>query len=1084
VSTIANRSAGAAGSEDGMHEAVRREEARRGVPGTTARPKLGPLFSYIWRNSQREQLVILIFVIVSLPFYYMSLELPKSIVNDAIQGRAFKGGNETAPVLAFQLGLPSWLGGWSYTYPGVEFERIDYLFALSGLFMVLVLINGAFRYVINMQKGKLGERLLRRLRLDLFTLLLLFSPEAIRSVKPSEVATIIKDEVEPIGGFVGDAFVQPAFLGGQALTALAFILVQSPSLGFIAAVIVLMQGFIIPRMRREQLRLGRERQLRSRHLAGHIGEIVDGMAEVENHGTSFYERYKVARQLDQLFWIRYQLYGRKFMVKFINSVLAQITPFLFYSIGGYYALRGSLDIGQLVAVIAAYRDLPPPIKELIDWDQQRLDVAVKYQQIVEQFAIVRPEETVGSPLPRPLGGAIEVQGLRVRGTSGEMVLEGINTTISLGAHAALLGLGGEGADVLAQVIGRRISAYEGTVRIAGRDLSTLTEAIIGPRMAYFGRDAAIFQGTIRDNVLYSLRRPAVSAEAVAADLDRIVRPVSASPRSSDPLTAGEWTDFAAAGVAGPEDVDDAAIEALETVGMAEAIYRLGLGRRLDPKRESALANRFVEVRGALNRALDAEHAGSLIEPLDPERFNRNATLGENLLFGVLRATDADEGQLFRDSEILAVLDEEGLTDALADVGLAIAGTMVEIFADLSGDHFLFERFSFIAADELPEFTEIVARARNIGQPALSIAERARLMTLALAYVEPRHRLGLAKADLMERIVRARQTLRQKLPAALADAVEFYDPSHYCTAAPLRDNLLFGRIDQSVAGATERVLATLHHVLRAMGLEREIYRIGLEYQTGPGGRLLSPTQRSAVALARCLVKRPEILILDQPLAVFGEVEGRAILKRVRQRMASATLIAAMRDADTAATFDIVLSIAGGRLKAAAASHDAEAAAAEPTLPELEALRAVPMFATIDTARLKLIAFTSERMSYFAGQTMFRQGDPSDAAYVLLDGAADVFLETASDQLHLATIGAHSIVGEMGVVSGAGRSATVIAASDLTAIRLSKDVVLGLISEFPQIALAMLRDQIHRIVAADARLAKASGLAPRSMGGAES
>ena len=47
--------------------------------------------------------------------------------------------------------------------------------------------------------------------------------------------------------------------------------------------------------------------------------------------------------------------------------------------------RGTLDIGQLVAVIAAYRELPPPLKELIDWDQQRLDVQVKYDQVAAAF---------------------------------------------------------------------------------------------------------------------------------------------------------------------------------------------------------------------------------------------------------------------------------------------------------------------------------------------------------------------------------------------------------------------------------------------------------------------------------------------------------------------------------------------------------------------------------------------------------------------------------------------------------------------------------------------------------------------------
>ena len=62
-----------------------------------------------------------------------------------------------------------------------------------------------------------------------------------------------------------------------------------------------------------------------------------------------------------MFSIRFELFQRKFMIKFLNNFLSQLTPFLFYMIGGYLAITGRLDIGTLVAVIAAYKDLPGPI---------------------------------------------------------------------------------------------------------------------------------------------------------------------------------------------------------------------------------------------------------------------------------------------------------------------------------------------------------------------------------------------------------------------------------------------------------------------------------------------------------------------------------------------------------------------------------------------------------------------------------------------------------------------------------------------------------------------------------------------------
>ena len=209
---------------------------------------------------------------------------------------------------------------------------------MSGLFLFFVLVNGVFKYWINVAKGALGERMLRRMRFDLFALVLRFTPDALRNVKSSETATIIKDEVEPIGGFIGDAFILPVFLGTQAATALIFIMVQNFWLGLMAAGVVSVQFTIIPRLRRELLRLGKQRQLASRRLAGRVGEVVDGIEAVHVHDADNWERAEIGHRLCELFDLRFRIYKRKFMVKFLNNLLAQMTPFFFYSIGGYLAL--------------------------------------------------------------------------------------------------------------------------------------------------------------------------------------------------------------------------------------------------------------------------------------------------------------------------------------------------------------------------------------------------------------------------------------------------------------------------------------------------------------------------------------------------------------------------------------------------------------------------------------------------------------------------------------------------------------------------------------------------------------------------
>src|SRR5919112_1830583 len=420
------------------------------------------LFRYIWRHSKRDQLIICAVVLLSLPFYFASLDLPKRIVNEAIQGRPFEDGQRTTRFLDLALSLPEGLGGRIQVFSGFEVDRFTLLFGLSGLFLFFVLINGAFKYWINVAKGALGERMLRRMRFDLFALMLRFTPETLRNVKSSETATIIKDEVEPIGGFIGDAFITPVFLGTQAMTALGFIMVQNIWLGLMAVAVIGVQFTIIPRLRRELLRLGKLRQIASRRLAGRVSEVLDGIEAVHVHSAHKWERAEIGHRLYELFDLRFRIYERKFMVKFLNNLLAQVTPFLFYAVGGYFALTGRLDIGQLVAVVGAYRELPPPLKELIDWDQQRLDVQVKYDQVVQHFAperLLPVDEAAAAPADVSLLGPIVAENLRVADPHGGLVLDGVSFRIDLPSRVALVSDGTAAASALARILGRRTTDF-------------------------------------------------------------------------------------------------------------------------------------------------------------------------------------------------------------------------------------------------------------------------------------------------------------------------------------------------------------------------------------------------------------------------------------------------------------------------------------------------------------------------------------------------------------------------------------------------------------------------------------------------
>ena len=87
-----------------------------------------------------------------------------------------------------------------------------------------------------------------------------------------------------------------------------------------------------------------------------------------------------------MFWIRFAIYKKKFLIKFLNNFISQLGPFFFYSIGGYLVLQGQMTIGALTAVVGAQKDITSPWRELLTYYQSLYDVKIKYEQVVTQFA--------------------------------------------------------------------------------------------------------------------------------------------------------------------------------------------------------------------------------------------------------------------------------------------------------------------------------------------------------------------------------------------------------------------------------------------------------------------------------------------------------------------------------------------------------------------------------------------------------------------------------------------------------------------------------------------------------------------------
>ena len=861
------------------------------------------IFKYILHYSKPQQLFLLAIIMASYPFLYLSLDLPKLIVNRAIGGEA----DGDAYVVAF-FGI------------NVSFSmaQIPFLLALSFIYLLLVLVNGGFKYYINVYKGQLGERLLRRLRYQLFGRILRFPLTHFRKVSQGELIPMITAEVEPLGGFIGTAFADPMFQGGQLVIILGFIMIQDPYLGAAAIAFYPLQMYVIPKLQRKVNALGKRRVQNVRRLSDQIGESVSGIVEVHAHDTSSLELARFTNRLGAIYWIRYEIYRRKFFIKFLNNFIDKLTPFFFFSIGGYLVIIGQLTFGALVAVLAAYKDLAGPWKEMLTWYQQKEDIRIKYDQVIEQFEPqgLYDEELLSADPPddEPLSGEIAMSNLTLTEDDGTKPLDGVSLIIPIQQHTAIVGDSSSGKTQAAMLLARLETATSGKLSIDGRDITTLPEAVTGRRLTYVGSNAHVSATSVGDNLLYGLKhRPVLEKDYQGDERKQFEAEFGEAEVAGNSLHDynADWVDYDAAGAENKETLQARVLEVLEAVDFEADVYQMGLRGTIDPQQSPEIAEKILNARFALRDRLSDPAIAPMVELFDAESYNANASVAENLLFGTPLGETFSLDNIAEHPYVTQVLEKVGLTDEFLNIGKQVAQTMVELFADLPPGHEFFEQFSFISSDDLPEVQVILAKAAR-GDESIEEEDRQQIMSLPFKLTPARHRLGLIDEAIQQRLLEARHVFADDMSDDLREAVAFFNADEYNAAATLQDNILFGKLAYGQAQAATTVGTLISEVVNTLELHTTVVAVGLDYQAGISGARLSTAQRQKLAVARALLKRPDLLIINEATAPLDPASQTKVLENVLQASEGRGVVWVLNRVQEAEKFHHVVVLKDGRI----------------------------------------------------------------------------------------------------------------------------------------------------------------------------
>jgi ABC-type multidrug transport system fused ATPase/permease subunit len=567
-------------------------------------------------------------------------------------------------------------------------------------------------------------------------------------------------------------------------------------------------------------------------------------------------------------------------------------------IGGWLIIRhpATLDVGGLVAFLQAYNQLNEPWRELINYFQQKENARVKYEQVIANFdpPELRPEfpteEETPSALPE-LAGAYDARGASVVLEGSVRALDQIRLTTPPHEHVAVVGTTGSGKSTLTLVLAK-LYGYTGSVLLDGTELTQVPAAVAGRRIAFVGGEVRLFTGTVFENVIYGLRhRPATAAGAGGTE---------------------GWLDLAAVGVADRAGLVTAVLETARVVGLDEDLFTLGLRATIDPTRQPELAERLLTARRLVAERFEREGGEAAVEFFDRDRFAGYASLGENIMFGHSSVPLLALDRLAESEHFRQVIAEVELRAPLLALGADIAREMVEIFKDIPADHELFQNFSLVTAAELPEYARIVSRVERGSPGDLPAPDQERLLALSLRLIPARHRLVQLDEPFMAKIVAARRRFAESLPPMLARGFVPYDRERYFADGTLLENLLFGKVVSTSSLAVKKVNAIVEEVIAAHGLRELIMEAGLAFPVGLSGSRLAGAQRQRVGLARALLKRPHVLILDQAMTPL-EPEKRADMhQRITAAMKGRAVVAVVDRVDLARYYDRVVVLDAGKV----------------------------------------------------------------------------------------------------------------------------------------------------------------------------
>ena len=266
--------------------------------------------------------------------------------------------------------------------------------------------------------------------------------------------------------------------------------------------------------------LTREAQECNDEINGILNETlsVSGQLLVKLFGREKYEydKYeKVNHRMIRLN-IKESMAGRWFMV--IINTFSSVGPMLLYLVGGILMMKynSSLTVGDITVLVALLGKMYGPVNSLLNIQVEWIRSMALFTRIFEYYDMpVEIKNDKNAIIPKSVKGDIEFKNVEFSYDGERKILQDVTFKLESGHSIALVGPSGSGKSTIANLIPRLYDVQGGSVTLDGVDVRKLDLEFLRDNVGIVSQETYLFNGTIRDNLLYA-REDATEEELIEA----------------------------------------------------------------------------------------------------------------------------------------------------------------------------------------------------------------------------------------------------------------------------------------------------------------------------------------------------------------------------------------------------------------------------------------------------------------------------------------------------------------------------------------------------------------------------------------